>query len=222
MGLSPEEAESVVAAARETGALLTVGYNRRFSAHTEKLREAFDGQQGPLALHYTVAAGAPPAGSWITDPVVGGGRIVGEVCHFVDLCTHLVGQAPRSVFARGLGRDPEHDDSVSVSLGFADGSAATIDYLARTSSALPKERLEVSGEGRTLRCDNFRTTAPAEGKAFKTLNQDKGQAAAIAATLEAVRRGGASPIPLEQIDGVSRGTFAIVESIASGQAVTLD
>jgi len=97
-------------------------------------------------------------------------------------------------------------------------------YEGNYSTYLEKkaERLEVSGEGRTLRCDNFRTTAPAEGKAFKTLNQDKGQAAAIAATLEAVRRGGASPIPLEQIDGVSRGTFAIVESIASGQAVTLD
>ena len=222
VGLGPDEVDAVIAAAEETGGLLTVGYNRRFSVHTQRTRETFAGRQGPVAIQYTVAAGVAPAGTWITDPAVGGGRIIGEVCHFVDLCTHLVGQPPRSVFARALGRDPEHDDSVHVSLGFADGSTASVDYLARASSALPKERFEVSGDGHTVRCDNFRVTEGAGGKPYRTLNQDKGQAAALAATLDAVRSGGASPIPLDQIAGVSRATFAILESIASGQAISLD
>ena len=106
VGLSVEQVEQVIAAARESGGFLTVGYNRRFSPHSRAVRAAFAGRQGPLAIHYAVAAGPPPAGSWISDPEVGGGRVVGEVCHFVDLCSFLVGATPASVFARALGRDP--------------------------------------------------------------------------------------------------------------------
>ncbi|MGI9591082.1 MAG: bi-domain-containing oxidoreductase [Myxococcota bacterium] len=221
VGLSPEEVDGVVAAARESGSLLTVGYNRRFSAHTAHIREAVSARRSPLAIRYTVAAGPPPAGSWITDPMVGGGRIVGEACHFVDLCSFLVGAPPASVFARSLGRDPERDDSIVASLGFPDGSAATIEYLAHTAPELPKERFEVSGDGSTASCENFRATEVTGAKSFRTLNQDKGQAEAIAAMLAAVRAGGPSPIPASEIAGVSRAVFAILESIAAGQAVTL-
>jgi predicted dehydrogenase len=216
VGLSPEEVEALLETARETGGFLTVGYNRRFSSHVRALREAFAGRQGPLAIHYAVAAGPPPRGSWITDPRVGGGRIVGEVCHFVDLCTHLVGLAPATVYARALGRDPEVDDSLVALLSFPDGSAATIEYLARASSELPKERLEVSGGGHTARCENFRVTRVDGRRAHRTSDQDKGQAAAVAETLAAVRAGAASPIPLGEIAAVSRATFAALRSIRTG------
>ena len=221
VGLTRDAVEEVVAAARESGSFLTVGYNRRFSAHARAAREAFAGREGPLAIRYTVAAGAPPAGTWITDPQVGGGRVLGEVCHFVDLCGYLLGTPPASVFARALGRDPEADDSLVALLGFADGSTATIEYLARASAELPKERFEISGEGRTVACENFRQTQLGGGKRVRTLNQDKGQATAVAEEIDAVRAGRPSPLSLEEIAAVSHATFAMLESLGSGQAVRI-
>ncbi len=217
VGLSPEEVDRVVTAARETGGFLAVGYNRRFSRHAGAARQAFAGRQGPLAIHYAVAAGPPPSGTWITDPRAGGGRIVGEVCHFVDLCAWLVGRPVQGVFARPLGRDPEQDDSVVALLDFADGSTATIDYLSRAAPELPKERFECSAEGRTVACSNFRRTSG--GARVLTWNQDKGQAAAFAAVVSAVRRGDPSPFSLEEIAVVSRACFAIQESCRTGLPV---
>ena len=179
-------------------------------------------RRGPLAIHYVVAAGATPSGTWITDPRAGGGRIVGEVCHFVDLCAYLVGAAPASVFARALGRDPEHDDSTVAMLGFRDGSTATLEYLTRAAPGLPKERFEASADGRTVRCENFRTTRVAGGRTLRTWNQDKGQAAALAAVVDAVRRGAPSPFDLAGLAAVSRATFAILESCRSGRSVSVD
>jgi predicted dehydrogenase/threonine dehydrogenase-like Zn-dependent dehydrogenase len=221
VGLSPDELELVLSAARETGGFLAVGYNRRFSVHTRAAREALAGRQGPLALHYAVAAGPTPAGTWITDPRAGGGRIVGEVCHFVDLCAQLVGSPPVSVFARQLGRDPELDDSTVALLGFADGSTATIEYLSRAAPGLAKERFEASADGRSVRCENFRITRVAGGRTLRTWNQDKGQAAAVAVVVDAVRRGSPSPFDLDEIAAVSRATFAILDSCRSGRCVEL-
>jgi predicted dehydrogenase len=223
VGLTPSEVDRVVAAARETGGFLAVGYNRRFSAHARAIRSAFAGRSGPLALHYAVAAGPAPGGTWITDPVAGGGRIVGEACHFVDLCAYLVGAAPTHVFAQGLGRDPELDDSLVAQLGFADGSSATLHYLASASGEVPKERFEVSGGGRTALCDNFRQTRIlGGGRGLRTVNQDKGQATAVREVLAAVRGGLPSPFLLEEIEAVSRATFALLESARRGCEVSLD
>ncbi len=221
VGLTPDEVDRVLAAARETGGFLAVGYNRRFSPHARAIRAAFAGRSGPLAIHYSVSAGPVPAGTWITDPVSGGGRIVGEACHFVDLCAFLAGAPPVRVFAQALGRDPERDDSLVAQLGFADGSSATLHYLAGASSELPKERLEVSGAGQTALCDNFRQTRILGGKGLRTVNQDKGQATAVREVLDAVREGRPSPFGLEEIAGVSRATFALLESARSGREVAL-
>jgi predicted dehydrogenase len=217
VGITPEQVEAVLAAARETGAFLSVGYNRRFSAHSRAVAEAFAARRAPLAIHYSVAAGPPPRGTWILDPAVGGGRIVGEVCHFIDLCSFLVGSPPESVFARSLGRDPEVDDSAMALLGFPDGSSAAIEYLAHAAPDLPKERFEVSAEGRTARCENFKNTRISGGRGLRTVNQDKGQATAVAEILEAVRQGRPSPFSLTEIAGVSRACFALLASLESGR-----
>ncbi|MEE8475349.1 MAG: bi-domain-containing oxidoreductase [Myxococcota bacterium] len=228
VGLTLGEADSVVDAARETGGFLMVGYNRRFSPHAREVRNTFQNREGPLSIHYSVAAGPPPKGTWITDPRVGGGRIVGEVCHFVDLCIDLVGSAVTTVQARALGRDPELDDSVVAVLGFADRSTAVIEYLAHASPHLPKERFEASADGRTAICDNFRTTRilttarARRGRTRRTLNQDKGQAAAVAAALDAVRSARPSPFSLHDIATVSRVTFAILDSARSGDTVEIE
>jgi predicted dehydrogenase len=204
-----------------------VGYNRRFSRHAIAAKDAFTNRQGPLAIRYTAAVGPPPKNSWITDAAVGGGRIIGESCHFVDLCTFLVGAPPSSVFARALARDPNVDDSLVAQFGFPDRSTATIEYLACASTELPKERFEVSGDARTVVCDNFRTTrifGAAGGRRdrkLRTLNQDKGQASAVSEILDRVRTGAVSPFRLDEIEGVFRATEAALVSAHEGRVAEI-
>jgi polar amino acid transport system substrate-binding protein len=224
VGLSEAEVDAVSRAVEETGGFLAVGYNRRFSPHARAAREALAGRSGPLAVHYAVAAGPPPRGTWVTDPREGGGRIVGEACHFVDLCTYLVGSPPANVFARALGRDLDADDSMVAVLGFPDGSTATLEYLARASAELPKERFEASADNCTVQCDNYRLTRILRGgrtRRVRTLNQDKGQRAAVREVIEAVREGRPSPFSLADVEAVSRATFAMLASARSGLCVAL-
>jgi polar amino acid transport system substrate-binding protein len=222
VALSEPQLAELEGAARATGGFLSVGYNRRFSSHARAIRAHFSGRSGPLAIHYVISAGPPPTGSWITDRAIGGGRIVGEVCHFVDLCAYLVGSPPSSVFARALGRDPDRDDSTTVLLSFADGSVATIEYLAHAESSLPKERLEVSGDGRTARCEDFRATELLGGgrpRRIRGTGQDKGQEAALREVVDAVRSGAPSPFLLPEIFAIARATLAIEASARSGRAL---
>ncbi len=220
--IDPEQLNSLETAVRETGGFLTVGYNRRFSSHSTMIRNLFASRRGPMSIGYTIAAGATPGGTWLTDPKVGGGRVIGEMCHFVELCDFLVGSVPRRVTAMMMGRDPEVDDSIVVMLGYHDGSVATIQYLAQASSELPKERFEVSAEGRTAICDNFRQTTIPGAKGKRTLNQDKGQQAAVEDTIRRVRAGEPSAFELDELLAVTRVTFAILESARSGRTITLN
>jgi len=222
IGLTVEEMEAVIAAGGESNGFLVVGYNRRFSPHARAVKDAFADRQGPLAIRYTVAPGPPPRNSWITEPGIGGGRIIGEVCHFVDLCAYLVGLPPERVSAHALGRDPETDDSIVALIGFPDGSTATIEYLAHASPRLPKERFEVSGEGRTAACENFKVTRISSRRDLRTMNQDKGQAAAMTLVLEALRNGQPSPLSLEEIRDVSLTVFSIQEAIRGRCQIELD
>jgi len=222
VGLNLDEVHDVARAVQETGGFLTVGYNRRFSAHARAIKQTFARRQGSLAIHYVIAAGPTPRGTWLLDPREGGGRIVGEACHFVDLCTYLVGAPPVSVYARALSRDPESDDSMVALLGFADGSTATIEYLAKASPDLPKERFEVSCDGRTAHCDNFRITTFSDAKDLRTFNQDKGQATEIEEVVDALRHGRTSPFTLFEIVGVSMATFAMLEAARTGREIRLD
>ncbi len=212
---------SVLEVAAETGGFLTVGYNRRFSPHARAVREVFADRDGPISIHYAIAAGPTPTGTWLLDPRAGGGRIVGEACHFVDLCSYFVGAPPSSVYARALSRSPELDDSHVLVLGYDDGSTATIEYLAFASSALPKERFEVSGVGLTARCDNFRATELPGRKPLRTMNQDKGQQTAVREVLAALARGDASPFSLAELRATSLATLRVAESVATGRAISL-
>ncbi len=214
VALTPEDVEAVLACQSRTGAFFAVGYNRRFSPHTLRIQSCFEARKGPMRIHYRVAPGAPPVGSWSVDPAEGGGRVVGEVCHFVDTCNALVGGRVQSVYARALG-DGESDDSMTATLCYADGSTASIDYLANASSELPKEYFEVSADGRSAICTNYRTTEFPGQKSFKTFNQDKGQGAALAGVLAAYREGAPSPYSPEDIRNVSLTTFAMLESMGS-------
>jgi predicted dehydrogenase len=180
---------------------------------------------GPLSIDYTISAGPVPAGTWVVDPRTGGGRIIGEACHFIDLCTHIVGRLPSSIYSQLLSRDPDVDDSTVAVLGYPDGSSATIRYLARASRDLPKERFEVSGDEITASCDNFRQTrihGACKPKRLRGINQNKGQEAAIAAFLQSVHTGGPSPIPLAEIVSTSLACFAIATGSSGAKSVRLD
>jgi len=221
--------DHVLDAAEESGASLTAGFNRRFSPHALRAREVFAGRRSPLSILYRVNAGRVPRSHWIQDPAVGGGRIVGEVCHFVDLMQFLVGAPVVRVQAEAAAaRDHEivGDDSVFVTLRFADGSNGAVAYLAEGDRALAKERVEIFGEGRSFVIEDFRAAALyAGGREERTRlrSQDKGQAALVRAVCAHVAAGGEAPTPLAGLEATTRATFRILDALRTGepQAVTL-
>jgi polar amino acid transport system substrate-binding protein len=161
----------------------------------------------------------------VQDPERGGGRVIGEVCHFIDLAEFLVGSVPETVFAASIrtsDRRTVAEDSLVVTLTYADGSLATIQYLAHGSSQVPKERGEVCADGATAILDNFRQTTfhGGSGRGVKG-GQDKGFDGEVAAFLTAVRSGGAWPIAYESLACTTRVTFAILQSLRDGQPVSI-
>ena len=148
--------------------------------------------------------------------------MLGEVCHFVDLCALPRRCAARAGDARALGRDPAIDDSVVASLGFADGSTATIQYLAHASGALPKERIEVSGDGARRSATTSAARSAHGSRGARSFTQDKGQQAAVASVVGALREGRPSPIPFAEIESVSRATLRLADAAASGTALRVE
>jgi len=196
--------------AASPGLLLMVGFNRRFAPQVRKTKALLAGVAEPKSLVMTVNAGAIPPDHWTQDREVGGGRILGEACHFVDLLRHLAGAPIVRHSALALGRHPSlavRSDKATLTLEFADGSVGTIHYLANGNKSFPKERLEVFCAGRVLQLDNFRRLRGWGWPGFSRMNlwrQDKGQAACARAFVEAVRGGGGAPIAVEELLEVAR------------------
>ncbi|MGA1101865.1 MAG: Gfo/Idh/MocA family protein, partial [Opitutales bacterium] len=190
--------------------LLMVGFNRRFAPQVQKMKELLKSVAGPKALVMTVNAGMIPADHWTQDLEVGGGRILGEACHFIDLLRHLVGES--IIGHHRLAMKSELGDTVSLQLRFADGSIGTVHYFANGSKAFPKERLEVFAQGRVLQLDNFRKLTGFGWPGFRRMNlwrQDKGQKACAAAFVQTLQAGGKAPIPWEEIYEVTRVTIEL-------------
>jgi predicted dehydrogenase len=194
-----------------------VGFNRRFAPQVQRIAELLRGSPGPKSLVFTANAGAIPAGHWTQDAEVGGGRIIGEACHFIDLLRFLVGAPIVGHDLRMM--DGPTRDTATIHLRFADGSIGTIHYFANGSKTFPKERLEVFASGRVLQLDNFRKLRAFGWPGFRGMNlwrQDKGQRACAAAFSQAVLSGGPAPIPLEQILEVARVTIEIAGKAETG------
>ena len=215
LALKLEELVLIEAAAKaQPTRCVMVGFNRRFAPQVVKMKQLLTGAPGPKTLVMTVNAGAIPANHWTQDPAVGGGRLVGEGCHFVDLLRFLTGSAIESFQVERMAAATA--DTVSITLRFADGSLGTVLYLANGSKAFPKERLEVFAAGRVLQLDNFRKLAGFGWPGFAKMNlwrQDKGQKACAAAFVQAVRSGGPSPIPLDELLEVGRVSIEIEKSL---------
>lgn len=205
--------------------LLTVGFNRRFAPLAHKLHASLANRQEPLYAHYRVNAGYIPLNHWTHDPHQGGGRIIGEGCHFVDFITFLVGAAPVSVSARALPNNGKYrEDNVSMTFTFPDGSLGVVDYLANGDKSFPKERVEVFCGGMVAVLDDFRTLETVKDGRRKTerlAGQDKGHFNEMQAWVSAVRSG-APPIAYAHLVGVTKATFAAVESIrANGEKMMI-
>lgn len=192
---------------------LMVGFNRRFAPQVEKVKSLLAGAQGPKSFIMTVNAGAIPADHWTQDVSTGGGRIIGEGCHFIDLLRFLAGS---EIASSGITRmDSRTGDTATIELAFADGSIGTVHYFANGPKSFPKERLEVFAGGRVLQLDNFRKLTGHGWPGFTALNlwrQDKGQRACAAAFVRSVETGTAAPIPFDEIVEVSRVTIDLAQS----------
>jgi len=207
--------------------VLQVGYNRRFSPMALDLKAFFQGVREPLLIHYRVNAGYIPPDHWVHDPQEGGGRIVGEVCHFVDFLIFLAGTQPKQVGAVALPNQGRYrDDNVAVTLTFPNGSVGVITYVANGDKAFSKERVEVFGGGATAVLDNFRRLEMVKDGRRKVsrsrLRQDKGFQGEWAAFLQAVR-GSQSPPPLsfQEIRATSLITFGIMDSLHQNASISI-
>jgi predicted dehydrogenase/threonine dehydrogenase-like Zn-dependent dehydrogenase len=223
LAIDTEGLEEVEVAFKEAhqagyGPQLMVGFNRRFAPQVQMVKELLAPIKEPKSFIMTMNAGAIPADHWTQDNSVGGGRIIGEACHFIDLMRYLADSEIVSVHARRMGDYPGltiTEDKASITLGFADGSFGTILYLANGASSFPKERVEVFVSGRVLQLDNFRKLKGFGWKGFKKMNlwkQDKGQKACAAAFLKGIQTGKPA-IPVDEVFEVARVSMEAAKSL---------
>jgi len=194
---------------KKTSQLIMVGFNRRFSPHIQKIKKLLHGIHEPKSFIMTVNAGVIPPEHWTQNKQVGGGRIIGEVCHFIDLFRYLAA-APISNFHTTKMRHA--DDNLTITLSFENGSFGIIHYLTKGHNSFPKERLEIFIAGKILQLDNFRKLRGFGWREFKTMNlwrQDKGQVNCIQAFVNAITHGLPAPIPVNELIEVSRLTLEI-------------
>jgi polar amino acid transport system substrate-binding protein len=203
-----------------------VGFNRRFSPFARWLKERFTNVAEPLAVHCTVNAGPMPPDHWVHDPEQGGGRIIGEVCHFVDLIQYLTDSVPVRVYAETLssgGYKPS--DNVVITLKMANGAIGSITYVAGGDKRYPRERVEVFGGGAVGIIENFKAatfTCRGRKKRIRNwLSVDRGHRGEVEALLDAIRRGGPAPVAFEEYVYTTLATFAIEESLRRGVPVAV-
>lgn len=215
LALNSDELDSIISA--YTGKkTLTVGFNRRFSPHIQKIKSLVGTSN--MNVIATMNAGHIPANVWVHDLEIGGGRIIGEACHYIDLITFLTGSKVKSVSMNAMGVNPqENTDNASILLSYENGSTGVINYFSNGSKAYSKERVEVYSQERTLIMDNFRTT---EGFGFKNFSKlktgiDKGHEAQFKLLVDSINNGGASLIPFEDLINTTKTSFAAIESLKS-------
>lgn len=227
LAIREEELEEIETLLNEPATpLLMVGFNRRFAPFAQKMAEFFKGRSEPMMIDYRVNAGYLPSTHWTHDAQQGGGRIIGEGCHFVDFLTFLTGSLPVRVKTSGLpdgGR--YHEDNVVMTFKFEDGSIGSVTYVANGDKSFPKEQITVFCGGRVAALDDFRAlelVKDGKRQVLKSaLRQDKGHFNGWAAFVKAVTEGGKPPISYRELIGVTRATFKAVESLRSGDELEI-
>jgi polar amino acid transport system substrate-binding protein len=218
----------VTRAARHSDGVLMVGYNRRFSPLAREIKNLFGDRSGPMSILYRVNAGQLPADHWSLDALEGGGRVIGEVCHFIDFAQFMTGSLPARVSAQAApqsGRAGFVDDSIAISLAMSDGSIASIIYTASGDASVEKERVEIFCDRSIAVIEDFKKGHFVRGGKKRSLGggaQDKGHAAEIEAFFAAARNGGAPPVSLESLVATSLACFSIIESARGASSVNID
>lgn len=215
LALNKEELEGILQAANNDKTL-TVGFNRRFSPHMQQVKKITG--DAPMNVIATMNAGSIPANVWVHDLKVGGGRIVGEACHYMDLITYLTGSKIKAVCMNAMGSNPQaNTDNASILLHYENGSTGVINYFANGSKTYSKERIEVYSQERTLITDNFRQTEGYGTGSFTKLktNVDKGHAAQFKLLMERIKNGGQALIPMDELVNTTLASFAALESLSS-------
>jgi predicted dehydrogenase len=222
LALNSEQLSEIISLSNE--GTITVGFNRRFSPHIQSIKKAIGNQPGAINIVATMNAGYIPANVWVHDLEVGGGRIIGEACHYLDLCVYLTNSKIISICMNALGKNPEKNtDNASILLKFENGSNAVVNYFSNGSKAYSKERLEVFSQERTFIMDNFRTTKSYSVKGFKDLSTkiDKGHKAQFEKFIQKIKTGGEPIIPFSDIVNVTQASFAALESLETGQWINI-
>jgi predicted dehydrogenase len=221
--VNEQELEAIATLYARSDRILCVGFNRRFSPFARQCRFFFGDGRGPLSLLYRINAGRLPEGHWVQDPEQGHGRVISELCHFVDLFAFVSEALPIKVEAWALGESGD-ESNVHIQVTLADGSKGEILYLASGDASVSKERLEIFGRGRTAICEDFRKSYFHHSNRSRTkslFQQDKGHEAEIRCFVDAVAGKASSPIPFESLRATTLATFRIRESLLSGGARAL-
>lgn len=221
LALNREQLRQIIDIYEETGKkngplILFTGFNRRFSPHVVKMKSLLEAVKEPKSMIMTVNAGAVPAKHWVQDQKIGGGRIIGEGCHFIDLLRFLTGSPIRMVQASKIESRLDSADNVTFTLSFEDGSIGTVHYFAGGHKSFPKERLDVFSSGKILSLDNFQTLTGYGWSNFKRMHlwrQDKGHFGEIKAFIQAVQNGSSSPISFPELIEVTETSFKVVDLV---------
>ncbi|MEE9905289.1 MAG: bi-domain-containing oxidoreductase [Chlorobium sp.] len=229
LALNSEELEGIVSAysalsTQHSGLTVMVGFNRRFAPLALKMKELIGDNVAPVNIVATMNAGAIPPDVWVHDPEVGGGRIIGEACHFIDLCSYLAGSSVTAVCMNAMGVNPdETTDNASILLKYENGSNAVINYFANGSKAYAKERVEVFSQQKVLVLDNWRKLQGYGFGKFKSASsaQDKGHAKQFSLFVERLQKGGEALIPFGDLVNTTKASFAAIESMKRGEWITV-
>jgi polar amino acid transport system substrate-binding protein len=211
------ELEQIIEAQAANKKSVMVGFNRRFSPLTKKLKKAVG--NNPMTMIYRINAGAIPKDTWIQDAEIGGGRILGEACHFIDYLTYLNGSLPTKITASALPDANQLNDTLNILIQFENGSSGVIGYYANGSKAMTKEYVEVFSAGMSATLSDFKELkiyGKGKPKKKKLLNQNKGQKEMVEAFVDGLLKDGLAPIPFEEIVAVTKASFKVLESIKRG------
>jgi predicted dehydrogenase/threonine dehydrogenase-like Zn-dependent dehydrogenase len=223
LALNNEQLEQIAAAHSQSKTTLTVGFNRRFSPHALKVKNLVG--KGPMNVIATMNAGHIPRNTWVHDLEVGGGRIIGEACHFIDLITFFTGSKVIAVCMNAMGTNPDDStDNASILLKYQDGSIGVINYFSNGSRAYSKERIEVHSQQRTAIIDNFRKTTGYGFRSFSKLKTglDKGHKNQFTQLINRIKEGGDPLIPFDEIVNTTKASFAAIESLKNNGWVKID
>ncbi|MCH2193794.1 bi-domain-containing oxidoreductase [Kordia sp.] len=223
LALNHEELEAIEKSYQNSNGTLMIGFNRRFSPHTQKIKSLVG--DAPMNVIATMNAGAIPPEVWVHDMAIGGGRIIGEACHYLDLIVFLTGSKIKAVCMNALGENPaENTDNASILVKLVNGSTGVINYFANGSKSYAKERLEVFSQEKTLIMNNFIKTSGYGTKGFSKLKTklDKGHKAQFGAIVNKIKDGDIALIPYDELINVTKASFAAIQSLKEGKWIEIE